>query len=987
MQSKYFATALCACLFNLALLPNLYAQPQAFSDNIHHHTSLKRSSSSTRLLLGDIVPISETVHSSYMMTFELLFGDDARVSDFRAGLEKAILLKVDGLEEGIYYAGESIIFQVEFDYWLDEEIFYLTFDNNGSDESLRMSLPHDPGRGPGDITSGPWSGPGGPDDIAGSPYAPYCPAPIVPGKRDATGSTSEPDHVETLSATQVVNEARILDLQQQAADFDRITDQPIDSTTYPTGPNPWLTAEELERQDGLPRVAVNTTEGIVFLPYAIIEEDGVELLMVSEDWAVGTVDDLQIAVKRSVALDAVWFPDGNIPWKDINLDTPTRERVQNRLDYIEDRTPLNFFHSPNSQSPLGIKLSSTLKKGGMVYGYWWQNKKKRRLSLSTKNGTPSELTIVHEMFHALGFPHIHQRPDRDDYITKTSNDIVKCDAWNTGKMGSGIWVSNYSLMGPWDWNSITYRSKLDCYDHNFHRAQYTYSTLNSNWTLNQFMSVHDINALYRKYQQRLGNGNNVVRFADAVVSEDFDDDGLMDSVSLGLSKYDAYTYQIRLYFYRGIALDVSEGASYKQIPWFSREIGYTRNVDDRYMMTTGDLNGDNIPEVIIGDPDWYDKKGLGRVGIITVNTPARYGNDAPWGSKTIQALTWLDRRDFGLPFWSYFRLGESVATGNLSHERHDDLLIGMPLAVDPDNGLKRGGAVIHLRGTDLKDYQIVWNKGCDDARFGFSISTIPDFQEVDGTRFDSMVVGAPQDSNVGAMHVFGSSVDDMGNLQQPMVKKTLRHWQQGAEYGYAVAGFTTQEDVGEEPKYYVLTGAPGFVREGKSSGAVYLDQFDTFGQKNFVASMTESPDYSSNEDRFGSVLAVQQAIYGDRRRSSSVFIAIGAPGAFYNDNQTGKIHTWQPWKVPNQINYGTLVWAGPSNSKYGSSIAAVPYELFSTATNIFAIGAPNTTVPFQGDEFQSGALFLKSLSNNGNAGPLNQWLHVATKGDRLSSNL
>jgi hypothetical protein len=976
---------------NLALCLFVFIHPfYSFSamPGAIHAIKQPNKQSTTRLTLVNIESNADQT-PGYTITADLFFSETARVSNIQVQMQQAFVIRTMDFDEGVYEAGETLTFKIMIDYWVDEDELDLTFENQGTREQHRMTLPHDTGRGPSDLTTPGSGGFGGPDDIAGSPYTPFCPSSPASPKRlwDPTGSAAGstetvPSYVETIDST---TEPISLQADFQGQDelvTDRLTGQSIDDTTYPTGPNPWLTAEELEREDGLPRVPVNTTEGLVFMPYSIMEEDGVSFVLVGGDQVIGTIADLGTAASKAVALDAVWYPDGVINWVRGNIDATTYERVQQALDYMEQRTPLNFIEGPGYN---GFEFRQVTRSFycGMVYGYWFQNKLYRKVKLSDHSNCnggdgPGRATIIHEMFHVLGFPHIYQRPDRNNFVDKVCGSNV-----NQGRLGGIGWVSNYSLLGPWDWDSITAHSRSECM---------VPLDMNDSWTnpayrgRGQWMSPHDINAIYRKYRQPLGFPNLVPRLGNSVASGDFDDDGLMDSVTVGFRHHDGDFYEVYLYFYRGVALDESEGGiGTKQIPWFQNHIGYTRNLNDRYVLETGDLNGDRIPEVIVGDPD-FEYGMSGRVGIAVVNEHNRFGNTAPWGGMYLQSFEWLDRRDFGLPLGNY-RLGEGLATGRLSSSDRDDLLIGLPLAEDPDVATRRGGAVIHMRGNDFSDYNMVWNPGCDNAQFGFAISTLPELRDVDGELRDCMVVGAPKDFNVGAIHVFSAAVDVAGDLQTPMVLKTLRHWQAGAEYGYALKGFRTLESETASAEHYVLTGAPGFAKNGVESGAVYLDRFDTHGNKTFISSMAEHPDYRNSGDRFGEALAVQQFRQNGLSPKSQVSLGIGMPGAMYNGDQTGKVHMWYPWLAgaEHQVNHGTWVTAGPPNSGYGSSIAPIVLE---PTRGGFVIGAPTTTYFYNQELYDGGVIFHRINSGTGdNPDFNNQGIFIGSAGDRLSSNL
>jgi len=77
------------------------------------------------------------------------------------------------------------------------------------------------------------------------------------------------------------------------------------------------------------------------------------------------------------------------------------------------------------------------------------------LNIVSWTGTGSQFVIVHELMHALGFFHEHQRPDRDTYV----NVIAFCNNVQGGCMG-GTYTSNFPtkdgalIYGYYDFDSV-----------------------------------------------------------------------------------------------------------------------------------------------------------------------------------------------------------------------------------------------------------------------------------------------------------------------------------------------------------------------------------------------------------------------------------------------------------------------------------------------------------------------------------------------------
>lgn len=686
----------------------------------------------------------------------------------------------------------------------------------------------------------------------------------------------------------------------------------------------------------------------------------------------------------------VWFPDGDIPFSlDAAFSATDADEVREVMDFFEDHTPLETTEVSTTTGLRHLHFNdvNSAPYCGLAFEYWVQNKSNPQLDI--RNSCNTEGTAFHEMFHALGFPHEFQRPDRDDFV----NVCFNLDPFNYAKTGSAFWPDEHAMLSPFDFESVTnggYTGAGGCIS----------STIGSftdpQWRgSNQPLSRHDINSVYRIYGKPLDDAEPNDNYGNALAAGDFDDDGIEDLVVVSRERMNADFARIYLNFYRGVELDPSEGqAGRKFMPWFREYLGMAGSNSVKLAAAVGDFDGDDIPEVAVGDRSWGSDRG--RLFVIRVNHAS--GSAAPWGAKGVLGVDEIDPHDVGLQHGRPHEFGASLTTGHLTSPGRDDLVIGAPNADEvvsagpghpgpgqscpiwpfdpsphqplpgsqtcPVGGapggfpasvhtvIEDGGAVVHLRGASTADAVITWNPdftppfagGHND--FGHALTTLPLYCHIGDDSFATFVVGAPgYDVDAGATYVYGCARHDFNEAPiEPVVRRRVTHWQSGARYGSAVAGFRTNSGILGlgDTEHMVAIGAPRWENaSGIAKGIVYLDKFDAVGNKTFVASYT--PGSGDDGDKFGQEIAVfQSGDLGivDRR---FVHLAIGAPKASKNGVQSGRVFMWQPLQH-NTTSNTAIVWSPTSAAdgmKFGKSIVAVHGD---SPNGGFAMGAPNASV-------------------------------------------
>ena len=123
-------------------------------------------------------------------------------------------------------------------------------------------------------------------------------------------------------------------------------------------------------------------------------------------------------------------------------DKAERDQIAAAISYVDRNTDLTFRSATSGDR---IKFVHTVGKGCASYvgqqgGVQAVTLEKGGHCFSKPNGFGFDGSIAHELLHAVGFIHEHQRPDRDSYVTVTSTDSV-----NYGRYPRAFRVTDYDF--------------------------------------------------------------------------------------------------------------------------------------------------------------------------------------------------------------------------------------------------------------------------------------------------------------------------------------------------------------------------------------------------------------------------------------------------------------------------------------------------------------------------------------------------------------
>ncbi|GBN62949.1 Astacin-like metalloprotease toxin 1 [Araneus ventricosus] len=148
------------------------------------------------------------------------------------------------------------------------------------------------------------------------------------------------------------------------------------------------------------------------------------------------------ADRNAIPRDSQRWPGGVVPYFISPELAHLTERIRSAMKHIEDNSCIRFKQRTNENDHIKI-----FKHSG-CYSHWGRIGNQQLLSLG--NGCEPFGTIVHELLHAIGFEHEHNRSDRDEYLNIYWDNIV--DQWYYAF--KKLAPNQNRLLTKFDYNSI-----------------------------------------------------------------------------------------------------------------------------------------------------------------------------------------------------------------------------------------------------------------------------------------------------------------------------------------------------------------------------------------------------------------------------------------------------------------------------------------------------------------------------------------------------
>ncbi len=344
----------------------------------------------------------------------------------------------------------------------------------------------------------------------------------------------------------------------------------------------------------------------------------------------------------------------------------------------------------------------------------------------------------------------------------------------------------------------------------------------------------------------------------------------------------------------------------------------------RTVAIVGDLNADGYADVAVGAPveTVNSKGGVGAVYVFS-------------GKKLITGNTDASKADasvVGQGLTTYELFGSAVAgAGDINGDGFDDLIVGAPGFANNTGKTYLFSGENLLAGNSNKVGADTIAKtmisGAAKDQFGESLASAGD---IDGDKVLDIIIGEPGMQNVatGKAYLFSGSVLMKGNLQTSDALIAITG-EANSNFGSAVAGIGDYDGVGID---YVAVGAPFNQIAGKTRGSVYVFKGGPAFKNTMLADGTKF-DGQIDDQHFGYSVAGVGDFGGDGKTD----LLIGAPDG---NNGTGNIYVYMGGGGPPQANGGSAV-----KELFGFSVSGIG-DVNSDGKVDYLVGSPGANAVY-----------------------------------------